>query len=151
MKKILSVFFACVLLALGLPGQSWARQTLTPAQTERLETCVRLLGDVDPQDFAARRESLERGAYTEANLVLLEAVARTYSEIIEEQGITQQGKKEWLYSMVTLNMGYLQLGGSKVRQRDSALNLLIRQKLKSHIPNRLLENENLFYPLDYLD
>jgi len=151
LKRILSVFFVCSLLALGLPRPSSARQTLTPSQVERLETCVRLLSDVDPQDFAARREGLERGTYTEANLVLLEAVARTYSEIIEEQGITEQERKEWLYSMVTLNMGYLQLGGSKVRQRDSALNLFIRQKLKSHIPARLLENQDLFYPLDYLD
>jgi len=150
MKYCCLIVLLCVAVV-GLPGWALARGDLTPSQIKRLQACVHLLGDVDPQDFEARREGLERGRDTEANLVLLEAVARTYSEIVEEQQVTSQDGKEWLYSMVTLNMGYLQLGGSKVKQRDTALNRLIRQKLKFHIPARMLEDEDLFYPLDYLE
>ena len=149
--KFLPVFLIVVPIGIGLPRQSLARQAFTPAQLERLEVCTRLLRDVDPQELAARRTELERGQYTEANLVILEAVARAYTEIVEEQNITSQDGKEWLYSMVTLNMGYLQLGGSKVKQRDTALNMLIRQKLKAHLPAHILDNEVLFYSLDYLD
>ncbi|MCK5214314.1 MAG: hypothetical protein KAR05_03060 [Candidatus Omnitrophica bacterium] len=124
---------------------------LSRSQKQRVEECAAMLGELDPQDLESRLRRLEDGPYQEENIAILEAVARTYSEIVAEQKMEKQKTKEWLYSMVALNMGYLQLGGLNLNQRDTALNKLIRYKLKKYLPAEVLDNEDLFYSLDYLE
>ena len=139
-------------LAAAVHASAAGAESLTPDQTRRLQVCERLLDGVDKNGMAKKMRELENSRFPEENVKLIEAVTQTYAELVREQGIEKPDTKEWLYSMVTLNMGYLQLGGSKLNQsRDTALNKIIRRRLKDRLPADLLANEEIFYTLDYLE
>lgn len=153
-KETRRVWGLVLFFTLAVAGQCPAAgaEELTAEQTRRLQVCERLLDGVDKHGFKEKVRDLDNTRFPEENIKLIEAVAQTYAEIAQEQGIEKPETKEWLYSMVELNMGYLQLGGSKLNQvRDTALNKLIRRKLKERLPAELLANEEIFYTLDYLE
>ena len=122
---------------------------LTADEIVRLKVCKRLSAGIDKKSFEESLAALERYPYPEENLQILEAMTRTYVEIIQQGNVVEQKTKEWLYSMIALNMAYLQLGGIQVKQdEDTPLNKLIRQKLKEHLPVILQENQEIFKPLE---
>ncbi len=122
---------------------------LTQGEIDRLKVCKRLLSEVDTKSFEETLTEIERTPYPRENLQLLEAVAKTYAEIVDEQNVVGQKKKEWLHSMITLNMAYLQLGGLQLKQGDdSALNKMIRRKLKEHLPVEIKDHQGVFDSLE---
>jgi len=135
MKKHLSL---CLLILFSLTAVVGAKSVRTPLSEKdraRLETVKETLGDVETKSLAQLMSEVERSAYPQISLAMKEAMAHTYADIVLEQKVTTKAKKEWLYSMVALNMAYFQFGGAK----DSAsgatnINKLIRYKLKMYLP-----------------
>ena len=138
------LFFPCSGYAKdGGPSYDASAQ-LTPQQFERVKICKNLLQEADLKSLDETVEELEQARNPEQNLQILEAIALTYSEISKEQKVEAKADKEWLHSMVALNMAYLQLGGGE-GGRDTALNRLIRGKLKEHLSTALLHDPELFH------
>ena len=119
---------------------------LTMEERGRLRVCKRLLAGVDGKSFEESLSDLDRSSFPHGNLQILEAVAKTFTEIILEQNVVGRDKKEWLHSMITLNMAYLQLAGIDATQpQDSPLDKLIRRKLKEHLPSALKDDQRIFH------
>jgi hypothetical protein len=122
---------------------------LNGAQIERLKDCKNILGEVDNEPLYQKIEKLDTASNPEENLQILEAVAKTYAEIIQEREVEGLKKREWLHSMIQLNMAYLQLGGMRDKSGDhEPLNGLIRRKLKRYLPKELQNNTEIFYTLE---
>jgi len=122
---------------------SYALSFLTPEQVERLKECRHILRNVDQRPFSAVVKDLKKSGRPEANLQILEATAKTYADIVEEQNVTTIKSKEFLYSMVQLNMAFLQLGGDARNVgggKDGPLNRLICRKLKIYLPPELFSS-----------
>lgn len=141
-------FLGLFIVFLLVPSLAAGQTRLTSAQIERLKASRQLLADVDDRSLEAGLAGLERSDFPEENLQILEAIARTYADIVKEQNVIEQKNKEWLYSMITLNAAYLQLGGIQAGQSgDTALNKLIRAKLKKYLSPELQQNQEIFKPL----
>ena len=111
------------------------KQHLTTFDIQRLKTLKQSLDGVDQKTLQQSIDELERTSYPQLNLSIKEAMAKTYMDLVNQENVKGQAKKQWLYSMIALNMAYLQFAGEK----DSAagaknLNKLIRHKLKEHLP-----------------
>ena len=146
MKKWL-IFGFCLILFSPVYAEDIYREGsgLTPLQIERLKVCRELLQEVDNKPLQTRIRELEKAPYPEENLQILEAVARTYDEIVREQKVEGQKNKEWLHSMITLNMAYFQLGGLHASDgNQDPLNRLIRHKLKEYLSSALLNRPEIF-------
>ncbi|MBP9853779.1 MAG: hypothetical protein KBD53_02795 [Candidatus Omnitrophica bacterium] len=133
---------------------SWSKpaysSTLTQKEVERVKVCKKLFNGIDGKTLDESITLLEENTYPKENLILLEAMAKTYAEMVEEQNVVDIKKKEWLYSMVKLNMAYLQLGGYQLKKAHAVpLHQVIQTKLKSYIPVELMENRDLFNPLEF--
>ena len=75
-------------------------------------------------------------------------MAKTYTDIVREINVKGQKKKEWLYSMVCLNMAYLQFGGSQGKYGSTTeLNRLIRKKLKEYLPGDVFKQSGYLHSL----
>jgi hypothetical protein len=121
----------------------------TIADIQRIKAFKALLSDVDRESLQETIHELEKTRHPRSNLIMKEAMAKTYADIVREVNVEGQKKKEWLYSMVCLNMAYLQFGGGQGSSGDtSALNRLIRQKLKEYLPYNALKKTGFFYSLD---
>lgn len=160
MNKILVSF---LILNLGLPLSVYAQQesgkkiyrkrsggALSEEELGRVRACKRLLKGVDDESVEETVARLEENHYPLEHIILMEAMARTYAEMVEEQQVVEIKKKKWLYSMVTLNMAYLQLGGFQLKKAHAVpLHRIIQRKLRSYIPAEMMKNEDLFNPLDF--
>lgn len=122
---------------------------LTAQQIERVKVCKRLLQDVDPKSVEETVSDLESNPYPEENLQILEAVAKTYDDIVREKSVVEMRHKNGLYEMITMNMAYLQLGGvnSGTGTREPLYHL-IQKKLKQYLPLDLLKHSGIFQPID---
>jgi len=138
--------FILLILMLTAPLAGFAG-TLTPAQINRVTVAKQLLGGADPRTVGAISAELAKSRHTEGDLQILEAVAKTYKEMITEYPQATQSKKEWLHSMVLLNMAFFQFGGNS-EANDTGLNITIRRKLKKYLSPELLADPNLFYSLE---
>lgn len=143
---------ACV-VSLISPGAAYGRSpagALSTGQMDRVQACRRLLGGANERTAAQISADLTRSAFPEENLQILEAEARTFAELVLEQGVTDPAQKEWLYNMIALNMAYLQFGGINIKQSDDkVLNKMIRRKLREHLPAALQENKKFFELVDW--
>ena len=135
-----------LLLIIGIPIGSDAA-SLSQAQMERVKAAKQLLGAADPRAVEEIADEFSKTRLTEGNLQIFEAVAQTYRDMLLEYPQAAQGKKEWLHSMILLNMAYFQFGGSS-EENDSGLNITIRRKLKKYLSPELLADPNLFYSLE---
>jgi len=121
---------------------------LTAPEIQRVKAVKELLGDVDKSSMRETIKELEKTKHPQTNLEMREAMARTYTDIVKEIGVDGQKKKEWLYSMVCLNMAYLQFGGSQGKYGSTTeLNRLIRQKLKEYLPADVLDRSGFLHTL----
>lgn len=135
MKQLL-VFIYCALIALS----AYASPKTTPMhlanqEVQRVKVLKQVLHEVENKTVEQMVSDLEKTSHPRMNLIIKEAMARTYADIVQEQNVQRQSQKEWIYSMVALNMAYFQFGGNQ----DSAggvknLNKLIRSKLKLYLP-----------------
>ena len=137
-----SLVFICVFFLL-LPSLVYAKSQrvhLSTVEIERLEKSKQVLAEVDEKSLKQSIAELEQAANPRVALLIKEAMAKTYADIVVEQKVVGLSKKRWLYSMVALNMAYLQFEGSKDSAgKTSNLNKLIRYKLKKYLP------ANIFY------
>ena len=132
------VFILVIFLFFLVPAEAkeqGIQHHLTARELERVKIIKEALGEVDGNTLRQTVHELEKRPHLEVNLQIKEAMAKAYGDIVREQNVTGQHKKEWLYSMIALNMAYLQFAADK----DSAagaknLNKLIRYKLKQYLP-----------------
>jgi hypothetical protein len=122
--------FALYILCLPLLAHA-ATARLQTQEIERLKAVKAILREVDPKPLALTIKELENTGNPRLHLILREAMAHTYADIVRAQNVEGKGKKEWLYSTITLNMAYLQFGGTKTRD---PLNALIVRTLREHLP-----------------
>jgi hypothetical protein len=123
------------------------RGRLMKEDLERVRTFKELIRDVDVKSLEQTIHEIEIASYPELELQMREAIAKTYADIVREQKGIDQAQKEWLYSMVTINMAYLQFGG---KQDDSgtALNMIIRKKLREYLPSDVFTHPGFLQKLE---
>ena len=122
---------------------------LTASDIERVKAVKVLLYDVDTKSLQETIDELEKTRHLQINLQIREAMAKTYTDIVREINVKGQKKKEWLYSMVCLNMAYLQFGGSQGKSGSTTeLNRLIRRKLKEYLPPNVSEQPGFIHLLE---
>ena len=142
------LFFLFVFYFSFSASGSAAGHQLTPSQVERVKAAKTLLNGVDGLPLAKTISELENNPSPEGNLQILEAVAQTYGELVSEQGVDGLAKKQWLYSMVQLNMAYFQFSGGQTQKKASTTNQLIQRKLKRHLPPEIYSNSAIFHSND---
>lgn len=136
-------------LCLSLTAPAYA-DSLTSSQIERVKASKELIEDVDKKSLRQTVDELENMAYTEENLQIMEAMTKTYVNIVKWQDVRDLSKKEWLYGTIALNMAYLQMGGStNAVGGNTPLNRLIRRTLQEHLSPELLQHPDLFRPFKY--
>jgi hypothetical protein len=141
------MLLACGMFLVGQEKTAAALGGLTPEQYERVKACKDLLAGIDNKSLEATVEELTQSKTPEADLQISEAIAKTYAELVKEYQVESKERKEWLFSMVQLNMGYLRLGGGQ-NQPEGALNGLIWVKLKKYLSPDLLNDSKLFYSIE---
>jgi hypothetical protein len=149
--KMVHIFmvFAVFLAASAHAEGSYNTSHLSAADIERVKAVKALLYGVDKKSLQETISELERTRQPRINLQMREAMARAYTDIVREINVEGQEKKEWLYSMVCLNMAYLQFGGSQGKPGSTTeLNRLIRQKLKEYLPPNALKQAGFIYSLE---
>ena len=142
MRKTLVIVLFFLMFAVSVHAQP------SSAQLERVMAVRELLQEADNKSLEETLEQLRASTYLEGNLQIMEAVAATYRDMVEEYQVEGQAKKEWLHSIVLLNMAYFQMGGSGEEENDTGLNIVIRRKLKQYLPADLLADRRLFHSLE---
>lgn len=140
MRIVFLIFF----MSFALVAQGATKQ-LTPKDVERVKAYKLLLRDVDTKTIQQTVKELESTEYPQLNLQIKETIAKAYVDIAREYKITE-AKKSWLYSMVTLNMAYLQFGGGN-SNADTSLSKLILRKLKEYLPPDVANHRGFHYSL----
>lgn len=143
-------YFLFLIVSLFLAANAYSQSgRLTAQDIQRVKAVKQLLDGVDKESLRQTIDELEKTRYPQINLQIKEAMAKTYTDIAQEFNVTGPKKKEWLYSMVCLNMAYLQFGGDQGNSRNSTdLNRLIRQKLNGYLPLKVLKQYGMIYSLD---
>ena len=143
------IFIIFLFLATSVQAQVINKSRyLTPQEMERVKAVKELLYDVDKKSLNETIRELEKSRQAHIDLEMREAMAKTYTDIVREISVEGQKKKEWLYSMICLNMAYLQFGGSQGKPGTTTeLNRLIRQKLKKYLPPDVLNQSGFLYSL----
>ena len=138
----MKIFLRLIFLLFLFPIQSsYAQDSLTPQQVERVKVCKNLLEEIDTKSLQRTINELEKSLDPEMNLQIMEAMARTYVDIVRENNVVELKNKQWLYSMITLNMANIQFGGGVDEEsRDAPLNRLIQRKLKEHLSPELMNH-----------
>jgi len=125
------------------------KSRLTSQEIERVKAAKELLIGVDSQPMWKTIEELQKSRHPLVNIEMKEAMAHAYTDIAQEFKIDGQKRKEWLYSMVCLNMAYLQFGGAQGKSGSTTeLNRLIRQKIKDYLPANILNQPGFIYSLE---
>jgi len=115
------------------------RVRLTPEEIERVRAFKQLTAEVDKKTIEQTVEELETADNSALELQKHEAIAKAYAEVVVEKKVTDLKQKEWLYSMVAINMAYLQFG-AQVDDSGNALNRLIRRKIRENLPPEALNH-----------
>jgi hypothetical protein len=117
-------------------GKTYSGVGLNEQEIERVRAFKQLIQEVDKKSLQQTIDDLEETGNPLLNLQIKEAMAKTYADIVREQNVTDPEQKEWLYSMVAMNMAYLQFGAMQDAS-DNGLNSLIRRKLKQYLPTSI--------------
>jgi len=148
MRKTFLALTVSIFLCGGVHAQQSGSKHLTSNEIQRVKAVKVLLSVVDKKPLRMTIAELEKTREPEINLEIKEAMAQAYTDVVRDYKVEGQKKKEWLYSMVCLNMAYLQFGGQQPASGDSnSLNKLIRQELKKHLSLEVLRQSGLLYSL----
>jgi hypothetical protein len=139
-------WFIFVLVFSTLMGAAYAHTPLSPQQIERVKAFKKSLHDVDSKPVGATMAELEKAPHPEVNIEIKEAMAKAFNDIVREQNVEGLKKKQWLYSMIALNMACLQFGGGSAS--PNPLNGLILYKLKKYLPPSIFTASGFRYSLD---
>lgn len=144
-------FVSIILIFLTSSAQAqsiYSGRPLTVQEVQRVKAVKALLDGVDTKSLQETIRELERSRHPQINLQMQEAMAKTFTDIVRDINVEGQKKKEWLYSMICLNMAYLQFGGSQGKAGSTTeLNRLIRQKLKQYLPPNVSKQTGFLYSL----
>lgn len=145
-------FYICVIILIlfvtpSLASSKTRNLTLNQEDIEELTKIKGMVKDVDHKPLAQWIKEVEKTQYPRLNIVIKEAMAKAYVDIVKEQAVVDIKKKEWLYSMVALNMAYLQFGGGDSNHAPD-LDRLIRRKLKGYLPAGIVSEQGFHYSLD---
>ncbi len=148
-RSLLPLIIFIFLSASAHAEEGYKNRYLTAQEIERVKVVKALLYGIDTKSLRETINELEKTRHPQINLQMREAMAKTYTDIVREINVEGQKKKEWLYSMVCLNMAYLQFGGSQGTPGSTiSLNRLIRQKLKKYLPPNALKQPRFLYSLE---
>jgi len=137
-------FFLIIFLFLTASARAFTAQDI-----QRVKAVKQLLEGIDTKSLQQTMDELGKTRHPQLNLQIREAMAKTYTDIVKEENVSGQKKKEWLYSMVCLNMAYLQFGGYQgARENTTTLNRLIRRKLKEYLPADVFKQHGFLYSLE---
>ncbi|HSV43575.1 MAG TPA: hypothetical protein VLJ10_03385 [Candidatus Bathyarchaeia archaeon] len=142
--KTLILFMISVLLTTSVYAQETfgnRRQTqeqfdgirLGARERERIRAMKDIVRGVDGKTLEQTIRDIENADDPQLELQIKEAIAKTYADIVLQEKVVDQKQKEWLYSMITINMAYLQFGGSG-DDSGNGLHRLIRNKLRDYLP-----------------
>ena len=146
MKKLSIVL---IVLLFSTASMAAVRHHLSTEDIEEARMIKQMLGTVDKKSLDQFVDELEKTDHPHLNLQLREAMAKTYVDIVRDHQVEGQEKKEWLYSMISLNMAYLQFGGTPQTARHAdGLNRLILQKLKAYLPADIIQQSGFTYDLE---
>lgn len=131
MKRYVLIAVICIFTT----SLAWAKYQLTEKDIQRVKVLRQSIAEVEKKSWQKMVADIEKMDYPAIQLEIQDAMAKAYVDVVQEQNVQGQKKKEWLYSMVALNMAYLQFAGAKDSAGGSQnLNKLIRYKLKSYLP-----------------
>ena len=149
-KAIFTLLLFISLITLAHADVSYYHRHLTLQEIERVRVLKSQLGGVDKKSVQETIHELESAKHPQINLLMQEAMAKTYKDIVRDINVEGSKKQEWLYSMICLNMAYLQFGGSPQGKYGSTteLNRLIRRKLTGYLPPNALKQPGFVYSLD---
>jgi hypothetical protein len=108
-----------------------AGSRLSAQQIDEVKVIKNLTKDVEKKSVEQIVADLNNTSDPHLNLSIKSAIAKTYADIVKEQQVVGKPNKDWLYSMVSLNMAYLRFGGGT--KASSPLDGLIRRKLSEHL------------------
>lgn len=138
-----------VLMLVAMPSFAQAGRALSAKDMDRLKAVKEVLRDVDTKTLNQTIADLERTGYPALNLKLREAMAQAFTDIVEEQKVVGRSKKQWLYSMITLNMAYLQMvGGPNIDAKTQPIDKLIRRKLVNYLPENIYQQPGFMFSPD---
>jgi len=145
--KYLIAYFIIFVLPISAQAQEYHHHYLTLEQIQRVRVVKDSLSGVNTQSVMEMIKDLEKSRYPEINLEIKEAEAHAFNDIVVQQDVQDQHKKQWLYSMVCLNMAYLQFSGTAPGSNTTSLNMLIRQELQKYLPAAVLNKSGFLYSL----
>lgn len=148
MKRIL--ISVVIFLAYSLPAGAGCRNYLDQEDLKRVRESKPLISQVDQRSLQRMIDELEETDCPPMNAVILEAMAKTFDDIVRDQKITDQEKEDFLYSKIKLNMAYLQLTGGQIKGDKDPLNRLIRFKLKEYLTDDVLTDPRFFHKVEEL-
>lgn len=134
-----SIFFASVCVVLSATACAAAGR-LTSADLDRVRELKKLIAAVDTKSLEQTVREIERATDPQLMLKISEAMARVYADIERDQQVTDSKTREWLYSLVALNMATMQFGGKPSGGKDGALNRMITRKLKEYLSSDVFAN-----------
>ena len=147
MKQLLPLVIFLFFISSVYAEGKWGH--LTVPEVERVRALKRLIGGVDSKTVQQTIAELEKMDYPQVNLQMKEAMAKTYVDIVRDKNIEGQGRREQLYSMIALNMAYLQLGGTQDKAGSAEpLNRLIRKKLREYLPPKIFSSPGFSFVIE---
>ncbi len=125
------------------------RAALKTVTLSDVQSFKALLADVDHKTVDQTVNDINRTPYPFITLKIRQAMAQTYHDIVTELKVVGQGKREWLYSMITLNMAYLQFEGQQTQTvKTTALNNLICTKLRAYLTPQIMNHPGFHSSLE---
>ena len=149
-RKLLLCFIFLFLFVSTTQAKENCRSSLNAQEIEHVKESKNLIKDIDKKSLQRTLNELENTECPPMNALIMEAMAKAYDDIVAEQKVEEQTKKEWLYSKIQLNMAYLQLTGGQQRGDSDPLNRLIRWKLKQYLPSEIFTDPRFFHEVKEL-
>lgn len=142
--RAFTILLLCMLPAIGAFA---ATSPLSESQFQRLNVVMRSLEGIETKSMEQAVAELKKSGNVELHLTIREAMAKTFTELVSSQDVQGTRKKKWFYSMVSLNMAFLQFAG-KGNYPTDPLNQLIRSTLKKHLPTDIWDRPGFHQSID---
>ena len=120
---------------------------LTPQAIEQVRMSKQALADVDAEPWAVTVDEFNNTACPFIQVLMLDAMARTYTDLIRDYDLKEHDARVRLYDKIKMNMAFLQFTGGKSRAEGAGLNCLIQEKLRNYLPNQIWEHPHFFIAL----
>lgn len=144
----MKILFSLLITLFILISSVQVEARLSSQQMNRINSSVKRLGQVEPRSVKSVIHEFQQYDNVEGNIQIFETVVSVYRKLAQKYELDSLKAKQRLLEKVRLNMAYLQMGGLQVQGGgDNSLNNYIQRELRKHLPERLTNNEQLFYTL----